>query len=191
MGVIRAFKQSVVQLVEAVHILRFPAKHLDHLLAFDHLLNIAVYRAQILLLSHEMGGGFAHQLAGGQYGQRHHQQRKAGEGQAQGDHGRQHADDGDGGGNQLGHTLADHLPQSVDVVGIDAHDIAVGMGVKIAQRQAFHMAEQVAAQVPQRSLGDGNHQLVLNQHRNHAAEKDQRHQPQLTQQRGEIRRGLV
>ena len=51
----------------------------------------------------------------------------------------QHADkganDGDTGVNQLRKALADALTQRVHVVGVDGHDVPMGVGVKIADRQ--------------------------------------------------------
>ena len=57
--------------------------------------------------------------------------------------------------DELRQTLADHLAQGVgDIVGVDRHDIAVGVGVKVFDGQRLHMGEHFVTQVFQRALGD-------------------------------------
>ena len=42
-----------------------------------------------------------------------------------------------------GNALAQQLPQSIHVIGVDRHDIAVGMSIKVFNRQSLHPPEQV------------------------------------------------
>ena len=41
-----------------------------------------------------------------------------------------------------------------------AHQVAVGMGVKIADRQPFHMGKHIISQIPEGALGDVDHNTV-------------------------------
>ena len=65
------------------------------------------------------------------------------------------------------HTLADHLAQGVDIIGVHGHDVAVGMAVKILDGQRLHMGEHLVPQVFQRSLGDNGHHTALTEGGNH------------------------
>ena len=40
--------------------------------------------------------------------------------------------------DDLGNALAEQLPQGVHVVGVDGHDVAVGVGVKVLDGQRLH-----------------------------------------------------
>ena len=114
----------------------------------------------------------------------------AGEGQAQHQHGDKDADHVDGAVEQLGQALADHLAEGVDVVGVDGHDVAVGMGVKVADGQLLHVGEQILPQVPQGALGDVDHHAVdWTKLADHAAGVEQRPRGSWRcMQAGEIRR---
>ena len=140
-GVIGTVGQRVVQRVKPGDALILVAEYLDDFLALHHLLDIAVDRAQIALLRYEICAGPARELFGDEQHKAHHHQRQPCQRQAEGKHGAEYADDRYRRRDELGHALADHLAQRVDVVGVNAHDIAVGMGVEITDGQALHMPE--------------------------------------------------
>ena len=52
--------------------------------------------------------------------------------------------------------LADGLAQGVGVVGVAAHDVAVFVGVEVADRQCLLVGEHVVADLLQRALFDGD-----------------------------------
>ena len=145
-SVFSALAEFFIQLMELLHRLFFMAEDLHDLLAFHHFLNVAVHHAQLALLCNEVLAGLSGQLGRNEQGQRQHQE---------GEHGQlpahdQHADKG---GNQrhqrihqLRNALADELTQSVHVVGVDGHDVAVGMRIEILNGQGFHVGEQPGTQ---------------------------------------------
>ena len=63
--------------------------------------------------------------------------------------------------HQLRQTLADHLTQCIDIVGIITHDIAVIMGIKVADGQILHVIKHLFTHFCQGSLGNNGHQLRI------------------------------
>ena len=170
---IRALPQLPVQLLKLLQTFLLVAEYLHHLLPLHHLLNVAVDRSQVFLLIGKIPGGTIAQLRGDpQHNSRH-------------DHGNRrqrkiqnhHADKGryqrDAGVKQLGKTLADKLAQSIHIVGIHGHNIAVGMGVKIPDGQGLHVGKKLHTQPLHGSLAHIDHNPVVgvgakdahNQHR--------------------------
>ncbi len=136
-------------------------KGLDHLHALDHLLDIAVYRAQGGLL---LGEIFPAALA--EHGEHSHdraQHDQGGQEQqgGQGDHHGHHAHKGDHAGDQLHHRLLQRHLHVVRVVGEAAHQFAVGVGVKVAQGQLLELVEQLLSHPVAALLGQLGHQVGL------------------------------
>ena len=117
------------------------AEDLDHLLSGHDLLHIAVELADLLLLGDKIGPAQARQLAGSRQHKTHHSQGDQGQGNIQQDHTEEDTDDGESAVNQLGNALTEHLPQGIDVIGIDGHNIPMGMGIKIADGKLLHMGK--------------------------------------------------
>ena len=119
------------------------AKYLYHLLAIDHFLNVAIYRTQGPLLLHKkasaLPGDFFRHLQHKHHADEHHK----GKHRAQAEHGPAYRQDGHRGGYQVGQRLGDHLPQGIRIVGVVAHHIPVGVGIKILYRQGLHMGEHI------------------------------------------------
>ena len=66
-------------------------------------------------------------------------------------------------GEQLRHALADHLTQGIGIVGVIAHHIAVGVGIKIRDGQGLHMVEHLVTDALQGTLRHHRHQTVVEQ----------------------------
>ena len=148
---------------------------LDHLLAVYHLFDIAVQGSQGRLLFHKVFRAAAADLHRGlqhQEGPRDDQQRQP---QAAAQHRDKHHRQRNDGGDALGQHLADHLAQRIGVVGIVAHDLAVGMRVKVADRQGLHVREQLVPHLPQHALADDRHDARLREGRNDPQHKQDRH----------------
>ena len=128
------------------------AEDLDDLLAVHHLLDIAVDPAQILLLGDEEAPGALDALDGKRHRRGNHEQRDDQQRHVEDNHRSHDAHNRHNAGNELRHGLGNHLPHGVDVVGIDAHNIAVGVRVKILDRQALHLGKELDAQVFERAL---------------------------------------
>ena len=79
------------------------------------------------------------------------------------------------------------MPQGIHVVGVDAHHIAVGVGVKIPDGQGLHVSEQIVADLLLHALGDGDHQAVVGQGAQGAHHIEAGHQEQSVEQAGEHR----
>ncbi len=76
-------------------------------------------------------------------------------------HGYQCGGHGDARVNNLRDTLADELAQGVHVVGVNRHDVAVSVGIKVLDGQSLHLVEQVVTQAAQGALADVNHDAVV------------------------------
>ena len=156
-GLLGAVLELVIQLAEALEGLLLVGEDLDDLLAFHHLFDVAVHLAEVALLCDEVLAALLGDLLGAEEHQGHHQHGDDGELPAQHAHAGKDGNDGDGAGHQLRDALAEHLAEGIDVVGVDGHDVAVGMGVKVADGQALHVGEELDAQVAQGTLGDVDH----------------------------------
>ena len=152
-----ALVEILIQFIKVPDVLLLMAEDLDDLLAGHHFLNESVEFTQVLLLGHEVPAGQGSHLDGQEQHQADHGQGDKGQGEIQDHHHGKNTDDGDGAVEELGNTLADHLPQGIDIIGINGHDIAVGVGIKILDGQAFHMVEKLGPQAPQGSLADLDH----------------------------------
>ena len=134
---------------------------LDHLLAGDHLLDIAVDGTQGLLLADEVTGGFGGQDLGHidneGHGKGHDDgQDPGGVNEVYEDHDQSHQ-----GGNALGKALGQYLAKGIDVAGIAGHDVTGGMAVEIPQGQPLHLGEQIVPDGLLHALGDAYHQIII------------------------------
>ena len=179
--------QFFVQLAEAAEGLLLVIEHLDDLLALHHFFNITVDCAEVLLPADEVFAGLPGELLRHEEHHRDHDQRDQCQRHVQNGHADQHAHHADQAGKEIRQALAEELAQRVDVVRVDRHDVAVGMGVKIADGQALHMAEQPDAQVAHRSLRNVDHQPVVRPRGKDADGVDRADLHKLQQQRPEIR----
>ena len=147
-------------------------KDLDHLLAADHLLDVAVHVAQGGLLGGVVGGAaFGAEPDVQEHGRvAHHHD----EGQPPVEDEQQHQ-----GAGQLDEALDGHgkavvqrVGHRVHVVGEVAHDVAVELGVEKPQGQGLDMGEQVPPDVVQHLLGGVDHGLGVAEggQRAHAAD---------------------
>ena len=136
-------------------------EHLLHLLACHHFLHKAVDASQTLLLLPEVflsspAVVLDHQKH--QHQKYHHNQRQP---QAQ------HTEHGHGSHqgqkalNHQGKAVVQRLLHRIHIVGKPAHQLPVGMGVKISQRKLLDMGEQILADFLHHLLGGVHHQLVI------------------------------
>ena len=183
-----ALEQGLVAAGELLQVLLLVAEDLHHLLALHHLFDEAVDAAQVPLLGHEVPAGHPGQPPGDEHHEGHHGQGQGRQGDAEEEHGHQHAGDGEDAVEELGDAHADHLLQGVDVVGVDGHDIPVGVGVEIPDGQGLHPPEQLVPQVPEGALGDVDHQPVLEEAGQHPAGVEEGHPGDGVAQAGEVRR---
>ena len=190
-GVVGALAEGIVELLEAREILFLVAEDLDDLLAVHHLLDIAVDPAQILLLGDEEAPGALDALDGERHRRGDHEHRDDQQRHVENDHRDHDAHNRHDAGNELRHGLGNHLPHGVDVVGVDAHDIAVGVRVKILDRQALHLGKELDAQVFERALRDEDHQVIVQPHAERAEEVHQRNAEHGAPHRAEIRVGAA
>ena len=186
-GVVGALAEGIVELLEAREILFLVAEDLDDLLAVHHLLDIAVDPAQILLLGDEEAPGALDALDGERHRRGNHEQRDDQQRHVEDNHRGHDAHNRHNAGNELRHGLGNHLPHGVDVVGVDAHNIAVGVRIKILDRQALHLGKELDAQVFERALRDEDHQVIVQPRAERAEDIHRRHAEHRTAHRAEIR----
>ena len=151
--------QGLVFGLENAQVGRLVVKDLDHLLAADHLLDVAVDVAQGGLLGGVVGGAaLCAEPDIQEHGRiaHHHDQ-----GQLPVEDEQQHQ-----GARQLDEALDGHgkavvqrVGHRVHVVGEIAHDVAVELGVEKAQRQRLDVGEQIPPDVVQHLLGGVDHSL--------------------------------
>ena len=160
-GLFRTVPKLFIQHAELLQALLFVAEHLDHLLSVHHFLDVAVDRAQIPLLSGEIHGRFSRDAGGDQEHEADHGQGDQGKGKIQKEHADKGGHNGHGGVDELRNALAYELAQGVHVIGVDGHDIAMGMGVKIPDGKRFHVFKQFDAQRAHGSLAHVDHDPVV------------------------------
>ena len=190
-GFVGAFAQPVVQRAELLDRLILVAEHLDDLLPVHHLFNVTVHRAKVGLLPGKIPPRPRGDLQRGRHHHPDHYDRNQAQRHIQHKHTDQRRRQRDGRIQQLRHALAEELAQRVHVVGIDRHDVAVGMGIKIADRQRFHVGEQLLTQPAHRALAHVDHNPVIPEGAGHAEGIDHRHPHQRQSQRAEIRAGAL
>ena len=105
----------------------------------------------------------------------------------QNQHADKDTDDRDCTVDDLRDTLTDHLAQSINIICINRHNIAVRMRIKIFDWQLFHIAEQIISQIPQGSLGHINHGTVLNKRSHNTDPVKSGHPQNCVEQRAKIR----
>ena len=183
--------QLLVELVELLLAGFLVGEDLDHLLAVDHFLHVAVQHTERLLLADKVSGGLPCHLHGDEDdagdGKEHH------DGQQPGGLEHSHKDHHNGHqrGGALGNGLGDHLPQSIDVAGVAGHDVTCGVGVKIPQRKGLHMGEHFVPDVLLGSLADLDHQEHKQEGRNHAHGKDAGKLAEIPEQGCKIRGAVL
>ena len=162
------------------------AEYLDHFLPVQHLLDKAVHNAQVPLLPDIILAGELGEILGDR--QHHHsrQQGDDGQGGIEHDHGHQCGRHGNDGVDDLGNALTEQLPQRIHVVGIDGHDVAVSVGIKIFDGQGFHFGKQLVAQAAHGPLADVHHDAVIGERRHHADPHDTGQADQIAGQTAEI-----
>ena len=182
----RALLIGVVALVKSLFGLGLVVKDLYDLLPLDHLLNIAVDIPQILLLRPEVP---AAALAYGHNNQEHQpqgKQRHQKQYWAEVQHHANNARKGQRVGKQTHQTVIQNLVDGLDIVGIAAHQFAVGVGVKVAEGQALHPGEEVLPDGMGGLLGDVDHNPGIGEAEQSRADIHPRHESQHLRQTLEI-----
>ena len=162
------------------------AEHLDHFLPVHHLLNVAVDSAQIFLLLRKIDRGLRRNFRGNKGHDADHHQGEKGQGEIQHQHAEKGGQDHDAGVDELGDALADQLAQGVHIVGVDGHDVPMGVGVKIPDRQRLHVPEQLHTQIAHGALADIDHDAVVAVGAQNADAVHDRHGQQRCRQPGEV-----
>ena len=161
-------------------------EHLDDLLAVHHFLNVAVFFSEVLLLLYEEASGFSRQLSGDEHGHQYHEHTDDGQRPGQCDHGNKGDDKRHHGIDGLRNALADQLPERIDVIRIDGHDVAVRILVKIPDWQRFHVREQLLSKITERSLRDRNHDSLIGIGSCDTNQINNRQLPERCRKRGKI-----
>ena len=178
--------QLVVLLGEALDRLFLAAEELHDGVPAMHLLDVAVERPGRCPLGDELLLRTARDHDRHRDGQRDGQQRDHGEDRADREHHDQDADDGQQRRDELGQALLERLPDVVDVVGHPAQQVAAGVRVEIAQRQAGELLVDIAAQAVHRPLGDTGHDPGLSPREDRAEDVHAREQPEDPREGSEV-----
>ena len=158
-GLFRVAKQLVVDLIEILFGAFLMAEDLDDLLAVHHFLHKALGAGDGFLLLEEVAGGMAADVAGDEKHDDDARNDDQGQPNAVIHHDAENGQQRNRGDQGLREALADHLAQRIDIVGVVTHDIAVVMGIEIADGKVLHMVKHLFTQLGQGSLGDRSHHL--------------------------------
>ncbi len=139
--------QLLIERIEFCDRFLLMIEDLDDLLPGHRLLDEAVQLSELLLLRDKIPSGHLRREHGAHHHHHYHGDRQYRQRNRQNQHLDQNGHHRDGAVDELRDRLADHLPQRIDIIGINRHDIAVGMRVKIPDRQLFHMLEQRIAEL--------------------------------------------
>ena len=144
-GIVGVAAQLLVDDLKLFDGLLLMAKDLDNLLACHHLLDETVDLGQLLLLYAEvLARAFAQISRGPRHDQRH-DDGKNGHGHTH----HNHAGKGDAQRDEriegLWQAVGNHLAQSVHIVGVGRHHVAMGMGVEVLDGQFLHVLEHILA----------------------------------------------
>ena len=186
-GILGAFAKLVVELLEFLGALVLVAEDLDDLLALHHLLDVAVDGSEVPLPFNEVLAGDRAELGSHLDADEDHEHGKDRERHVEDQHAHEGGDQSDRGAEKLRDALADDLPEGIDIVGVDAHDIAARVGIEILERKALHLVEELYAEFFQRSLADGNHDAVHSVVAQKSAEKHACKSKKSFCERGEVR----
>lgn len=146
-GVVCAGKKLVVQLIEFLDAFVLMAEDFDNFLSFHHLFDIAVDNTKVCLLFQEIFSAQARKFPAGSQHNGNHKQSHESKRNVEDQHTYKNTDNGDHTGKQLWETLADHLAQGINVVGVDGHDITVCVGIKIFDGKCFHFCKHAVSEV--------------------------------------------
>ena len=168
-------EKLLVQHVEFLLALFLVGEHLHHLLALHHFLDKALFLGQRFLLAHHVHRTLLAQLFRHPEHQENYGKNNQRQPQTVPEHHEHDGEYGQAGLNQGRRALADHLPNGIHVVGVGTHDIAVGVGVEVLNRQLLHGVEHLIPQVFQGSLGDARHNLGVDGGSGHAHQVEHAH----------------
>ena len=158
-------EKLLIEFIKPFDIFFFPIKYLYNLLSLHHFLNKSIGCAKVSLLRQEIPAGIGCQFFGEKEHHSNHQQSNSRQRNTEPNHTDYHTDKSDSTVKNLRNTLGNHLTQSVNIVGINRHDVPVGMGIKIFNRKILHMVKNIFSEIFQRSLCNKHHNLTLCQSR--------------------------
>ncbi len=164
---------------------------LDDLLAVDRLLDERVDRAEGLLLANEEHAAAGHHGANQHDEQHGEQDGERGEGDGEPQHREEGRDHRDARGEHLRERLRDRLAQGVGVVGVQAHGVAVLMGVEIADGQGLLVGEHLVADGLEGALLDGDDEPVPQPGAQRADQVQATHEHEGAHERPPVRAGLA
>ena len=137
------------------------AEDFDYLLSVHHFLDKSIHISEILLLFLEI---FSRQSRKHRRYLQHdkgHDQSHDRKRDIQHDHRNQRRCQRCRGVDDLWDALAEQLSQCIHIIGIHGHNVAVGVGVKILDRQGLHVCEQLITELPHSTLADVYHDPVV------------------------------
>ena len=167
--------EFVVDLVELLFGALFMAEHFDDLLSAHHLFDVPFRLADDRLLTDEVLCTAATHIFGDRCHDRDTDKHDKHQPQAVQKHDdKQHQGRYDG-IIHLRDTHGNELTQSVRIVGVRTHDVAVRVRIKIADRQGLHSVEHIGTHVLQKSLRNDGHRLVVKDRRTQGDHVHQSH----------------
>ncbi len=159
-GIGTGITQFVIDCFEILDGLLFVCEDLDHPLALHHFLDESVHCTQLFLLFPEKPAGAGGDEAAGIEHDTAHDHRHQRQLPVHDKHRHQHKHNLCAAGEHLGSRLGNQLPQGISVIGVNRHDVTVGVGIEVGNRQCFHMPEQPFTDIVESTQGNVDHQPV-------------------------------
>ena len=155
--------ELLVQYVELLLCLFLMAEYLYDLLTVDHFLNVAVDAAESLLLCYEALAAARADKSYNPDDYEQHRQHYYGEPPAVNKHCGEYSHYGYCRAYELGDTVAEHFADSVGIVGVKAHELAVGVLVEKAYGKHFHLVEEIVPYAHKGCGGYLHHHALIEQ----------------------------
>ena len=174
-GLGRSAAKLLVKPVKGFGAFLLVVERLDYLLTGHHLFDIAVDVCDGLLLTGEIAAAlFADYLDRVEH-DKAHDGYDCEQLERQDKHHQYHAHKRCAGDDKLGYAVVQKLANSVDIVRIVAHQLAVRVRVKILDGQTLHTVEHILPQLAQHLGGADEHQVVKQIVRHHSGEVQECH----------------
>ena len=166
----------VVFFVESLFGALFVVKDFDDFLTVEHFLDVAVDAGERSLLADEVERAAVGNLEGDDDDHGGDGGDDEGEHPAVIEHDAEGGDDGDDASEHLRQCLRDELAQRIGVVGVVAHDVAVGVHIEVADGEGLHVIEHIVPNVFEAALGNKDHEAAVSEGAQYAREVEGAHQ---------------
>ena len=186
-GKIGSFFPGFIALFHFFFGFAFIAKDFDHFFPVNDLFNVAIQRRQCGLLLHKVWAGDTgdnlRDLDDAENANDHKQRQP----HTDGEHGEKDRDQREKRAHCCRKSLAHHLTQCVNVIGVQTHDVTILVPIKVTDWQSLHLGEHVIAHALHGALGHKCHDPAIGQGGTNTTAKQQTHAKNSVEQSAHVR----